>query len=162
LSSISENDAPVGVGDRAGARVEAVLANLARGEVAAAESQLDSAERIFDRLLVAETPSVADRLVARGRISLSRSDTSAALGYLRRADAYWTAVDPNSRWSGVATFWLARCYERLGRTQEALAAQARAVEILSASRLPIDAQLLRTDEAGQVVLTGTFCFCCKS
>ena len=144
-TSIAKNDVPASVGDRAIAMVEAGLAHLAQGDAAAAETQLDSAERIFKQLLVADTPSVADLMVARGRISLLKSKPTEAVAVLQRADAFWREFGPESRWAGVAAFWLARGYRVLGRAEEAAAAHARALRILSSSPLPVDVELLRSD-----------------
>jgi len=143
LLSIAENDVPALAGDRASAMVEAALAYLAHGDPDAARAQLESAERVFANLLVADTPAVADLLVAQGRVALSNAELSAALDYLTRADNFWNDLDPDSRWSGVTAFWLAHCLRNLGRNDEATAVAARAERLLSDSRFPIDAQLLR-------------------
>ena len=143
LQSIAENDVPARAADRASAMVEAALAYLAQGDPNAAQAQLESAEVIFANLLVADTPVVADLYMARGRIALSNGDLSSALDHFRRADDVWKRLDPESRWSGVAAFWLARCLRNLGRTDEAIDAFARAERLLTDSRLPIDAQLLQ-------------------
>ncbi|MCH9694124.1 MAG: serine/threonine-protein kinase [Gammaproteobacteria bacterium] len=140
--SIAENKVPARIGDRASSMVETALVYLAQQNAAEAQAQLDSAESIFMALLVADTPPVADLMVARGRIALLNSDPSSALAYLESANAFWTELNPESRWAGVAAFWLARCYRALGRTRDAAEAHARAMRILSASPIPIDVQLL--------------------
>lgn len=145
LSSISENVDPARIRDRAGAMVEAGLAYLALGELEAAETQFDSADAILADLLLDETPLVADLWVARGRLALLNLNPSVALDVLQQADAFWNGVDAESRWAGEVAYWLARSYQGLGRTEEAAAANARALRILSDSPLPIDAQLLLGD-----------------
>lgn len=147
LLSIAENDMPARTGDRAGAMVEAALAYLAQGDPNAAQAQLESAERIFSELLVADTPVVADFLLARGRVALANNQLSAALDFFMQADDFWKRLDPESRWSGVTAFWLARCLRSLGRTDEASTTFARMERLLADSRLPIDAQLLRSKES---------------
>ncbi|RZV34755.1 MAG: serine/threonine protein kinase [Chromatiales bacterium] len=147
LLAITENDVPAMAGDQASAMVEAALAYLAQGDPNAAQAQLESAERVFADLLVSDTPVYADLLVARGRIALSNTEVTAALDHFRRADDFWTDLDPDSRWSGVAAVWLARCLRHLGRTDEATAAFARAERVLSISGFPIDAPLLQDQKA---------------
>jgi tetratricopeptide (TPR) repeat protein len=121
-------------GDLAQGLVEAALARLALDEPDAARDLLERADRLFvdvqrDRM----SPARADLLLAQGRLRLAQGDAAGAMERLEQANRYWHERDPSSRWAGEAHAWLAVCYRRAGRGEEAEAYWLRARSILGHS-----------------------------
>jgi hypothetical protein len=81
--------------------------------------------------------------VALGRARLGLGLPAEALKPFAEADRFWREFDAGNRGAGEAAFWLARCYEGLGREAEAVAPRTRARAILGRSALPGDSKLLR-------------------
>jgi tetratricopeptide (TPR) repeat protein len=86
------------------------------------------------KALLPDNPSVADTL---GWVLFKRGVTSAAIGYLKEAEA---ATKPNDASLGVVRFHLAQAYEANGDAEEALAALDRALETLGTQMQAVRAQ----------------------
>ncbi|MCX8115392.1 MAG: serine/threonine-protein kinase, partial [Burkholderiaceae bacterium] len=119
------------------------LNRLALGDAEAARPDLEQALALHRRQVQQATPARADLWVGLGRAWLQLGQAARAQPALEDADAFWRAFDPDNRWAGEAAFWLARCYEALGRGGDAKHVYARAATILARSPLPGDAARLR-------------------
>jgi eukaryotic-like serine/threonine-protein kinase len=118
------------------------LAQLERGEPAAALDTLTRAQRTSDQLGFRMHPTYADILTGLGRARIELQSPAAALAPLERADAFWREFDAENVGGGAAAYWLSRAYVLAGRKAEADAALARARALLVHSPLPSDARLL--------------------
>jgi eukaryotic-like serine/threonine-protein kinase len=118
----------------------AALSSL--GDLENARAHLIEAAEIFEEQRSPLHPSYVDTLVALGKTELALGRPLDALPLLQRADEYWSARAPESRWAGEAALWLGRCRLELEDTVEAREALERARRVLEHSPLPIDAGLL--------------------
>jgi tetratricopeptide (TPR) repeat protein len=123
--------------------VELGLAKLDAGDRDGAREAMEQARAIYEEKFAARAPEYADALVGLGRIDLEEGRSEVALHRFEGAADYWAGLDPESRWAGEAQLWLGRACAAAGRLADAETHHARAVAILSHSRLPSDAALLR-------------------
>jgi eukaryotic-like serine/threonine-protein kinase len=119
------------VGPRARWRLPPILtfmgiAQLERGDPAAALATLTRALQTSDALQMRMNPTYADALYGLGRAYLQMSSPGEALAPLERADAFWREFDAQNVAGGRAAYWLSRAYTQAGRKAEAEAALARA------------------------------------
>ncbi|HSB19941.1 MAG TPA: protein kinase [Anaeromyxobacteraceae bacterium] len=128
---------------RMGILAEKGLAELDAGADREALESLGAALEASGRLQSHPSPLRADVLVGLGRALMSQGKPKEALPLLQRADAFWRDLDPGSRWAGEAALRLGKCFEALGRRNEAREALARARVTLARSPIPADARLLR-------------------
>jgi tetratricopeptide (TPR) repeat protein len=118
------------------------LAQLERGDAAAALATLTRAQQVCDQLGFRMHPAYADILTGLGRAQIELRSPAAAIAPLERADAFWREFDANNVAGGATAYWLARAYALNGRKADADAAQARARALLVHSPLVSDARLL--------------------
>jgi tetratricopeptide (TPR) repeat protein len=102
------------------------LAQVDLGNEDEAVTALLRARALYGELSPAMTPERADVLVGLGRARIAQHRASEALEPLEQADAFWRDFDVGSRWAKEAALWLGRCYESLGRREDARQALARA------------------------------------
>jgi tetratricopeptide (TPR) repeat protein len=127
---------------RLGVVVELGLAELERGNAAAALEHLQAARLLQAPIGGQLTPAHADLSIGLGRAYLAVGDPERALEHLQQADAFWREFDADNRWAGEAAAWLGRCLAALGRADEASAASERARPSLHPSPFPADTELL--------------------
>lgn len=118
------------------------LAQLERGESAAALATLTRALQVSDTLKIRMNPAYADVLSGLGRAHIELHAPATALAPLERADAFWREFDAENVGGGPAAYWLSRAYVQTGRKAEADAALIRARALLVHSPLASDARLL--------------------
>jgi hypothetical protein len=120
------------------------LAQLERGEPAAALATLTRALQANDAVRMRMSPAYADVLTGLGRARIETNSPAAALAPLERADAFWREFDAENVAGGPAAYWLSRAYALAGRKADAEASLARARALLVHSPLPSHAGLLAT------------------
>jgi tetratricopeptide (TPR) repeat protein len=132
---------------RRAARVELALLALDRGDVPAASRWLESGDAagLPD---TAGNPDEASLLLAWARLELARGRADRAIEPMNSIDRFWRERGPDSRWSGEAAYWLARCNAALNHPAEARAALRRAAEVLGRSSLPSDQHLAQLAQRG--------------
>ncbi|HEY7641255.1 MAG TPA: serine/threonine-protein kinase [Steroidobacteraceae bacterium] len=118
-------------GSRAALRLPPILthlglAQLERGDSAAALATLTRALQASDALKLRMNPTYADALYGIGRAHLATNSPAAALAPLERADSFWREFDADNVDGGPAAYWLSRAYALAGRKTDAEAALARA------------------------------------
>jgi eukaryotic-like serine/threonine-protein kinase len=118
--------------DLAAGLVEMGLAQLALGEIAAAQDFFVRAETLFEEFQSEHTtPARADLQVGMARVQMQARNYVDALQLLEKADVFWHEFDPRNRGAGETAVWLGRCYLALGRNAEGRAALSRANKILA-------------------------------
>lgn len=133
--------------DRVRALAELGAAEFALGQLPDAARTLAEAQSLFEELKIAMHPSSAETLTANGAL-LIESDTARALSLLAKAGEFWQKRDPDNSSGGETAYWLARCYQRLGRQHDASVQTSRAIRLLASSPIPRDKDLLRQLRAG--------------
>jgi tetratricopeptide (TPR) repeat protein len=118
------------------------LAQLERGDPAAALTTLTRALQFSDANQMRMNPTYADVLSGIGRAHVELHTPAAALAPLERADAFWRDFDAENVAGGPAAYWLYRAYAESGRKADADAALARARALLVHSPLPSHSRLL--------------------
>jgi tetratricopeptide (TPR) repeat protein len=131
-------------GDLAIALSEAGQAQLALGNLEAAQLDFTRAETLFSELQKNYvTPAHADLWIGSARLYIQRGNYEKALQLTQQVDRFWRDFNADSRWAGEAALWLGRCYLALGRSADAHAALHRAETVLSHSPLPGDSKLIK-------------------
>ena len=127
-------------------RAEALLgigiARLALGQAADAENWLRQADESARKTFVGMMPLRADIALNLGRTLLAQEKIAAANESFVAANAYWLDYEASNPCAGQAAYWSARGHLANGASQEARAEFSRAINILKASALPGDAQLV--------------------
>jgi serine/threonine-protein kinase len=98
--------------------VELGLARLAAGDRDGARGALSEAVGIYEEKFSARAPEWADAQVGLGQIALLEKRPEEAARSFQTALAYWTDLDPESRWAREAQSWLERAFGALGRAAE--------------------------------------------
>jgi serine/threonine-protein kinase len=135
--------------------VEIGLSRLDLQDAGGARAPLTEALSILSSKQRMPTPERANAQLGLGRVELAVHRAQAALPLVEEADAFWRGFAPESRWAGEAAFWLGRCYDGLGRANDARPAYARAAKILAGSAFVADAKLVElARQAPRAVLAG--------